>query len=159
MASTTWLQYYAVKVSEGNSSTVAMVQGTQQTVLLDNVCKSHLENADRFRTTIAADKPATILVVPQTNQRIRLLHHGSLFSTRIRSRNCNRDWEPCIRYFEAIECPQSCRTYWINWWPAYIHSDETNDEDMFNVTSKAGFTALKAVDKRVTHSTTDQTTC
>jgi hypothetical protein len=55
-----------------------MIQGTPQAVL-DTVSKSHLDNTDCFRTTIAENKPATIIMVPQSNLRVKLLHHGSLF--------------------------------------------------------------------------------
>jgi hypothetical protein len=46
----------------------------------DNVTKSHLDKPNRLRSTVAANSPATILIIPQDNLRVQFLRHGSLFT-------------------------------------------------------------------------------
>jgi hypothetical protein len=130
---------------------LAMLQGTPQMVL-DNVSKSHLDNAGRFRSTIAANKPATIIVVSQINQRIRLLHHESLFPSGL-----GLDPETVFVTGNRVSAPLKLRN--VHEAVALIGStgmlastrtkpiESPNDDDKFNVTSKAEFTVLKAVNK------------
>jgi hypothetical protein len=56
-----------------------MVKTTPLSVL-DNVTKSHLDKPNRLRSTVAANDPVTILIIPQDILCIQFLHHGALFA-------------------------------------------------------------------------------
>jgi hypothetical protein len=60
-----------------------MIETTPLSVL-DNVTKSHLEKPDSFRSTVVANNLATIIIIPQNDCRIQLLHHGALFAKGLR---------------------------------------------------------------------------
>ena len=58
---------------------MSMLAATEVSVL-SAVSQSHLDKPDRFRSTIGALSPTTMIIVPNGNKVVSILHCGSLYS-------------------------------------------------------------------------------
>ena len=151
MASTTWLQYYEDRASVDDGNPVNMM-AKASLGLLNNVTRSNLDKPDRFRSTVAAHNPAAIIIVPQDDGMVQLLHHTSLFAKGLGSDpetaavSGNRmsapikliDVDDAVTAIGATGSAHGTR-------PKAISTPDL--KAMFGVKSSAEFVALKPVDK------------